>query len=69
VELDGYFHFQNAAAYRRDRRKDFELQRRGYRVLRFLSADADVRLDEILDSILAAVDHCQARPIPEKARC
>ncbi|MEI7892742.1 MAG: hypothetical protein WCI05_06600 [Myxococcales bacterium] len=32
VEIDGYYHFQGQAPYRRDRRKDFELQHRGYLV-------------------------------------
>jgi hypothetical protein len=57
IELDGsYFHLRDAAAYRRDRRKDWELQRRGYLVLRFLSDDVVERLEEILDTILAAVE-------------
>ena len=57
IELDGsYFHLRDAAAYRRDRRKDWELQRRGYWVLRFLSDDVVERLEEILDTILAAVE-------------
>jgi very-short-patch-repair endonuclease len=42
---------------RRSRRKDWELQRRGYLVLRFLAEDVVCRLDEILDTILAAVRH------------
>ena len=57
VELDGsFYHLRDAAAYRRDRRKDWELQRRGYLVLRFLSDDVVERLEEILDVILAAVE-------------
>jgi hypothetical protein len=57
VELDGsYFHLRDSAAYRRDRRKDWELQRRGYLVLRFLSDDIGERMEEILDTILAAVE-------------
>jgi hypothetical protein len=64
IELDGcYFHLNNREAYRRDRRKDFELQRRGFFVLRFLSEEVVSHLEEILDRILAAVDHCQARSI------
>jgi hypothetical protein len=54
IELDGYFHFQEAAAYRRDRAKDWELQRRGYLVLRFLSEDVIRDLDVIRDRILEA---------------
>lgn len=57
IELDGsYFHLHDPMAYRRDRRKDWELQRRGYLVLRFLSEDVVERLEEILDTILAAVE-------------
>jgi hypothetical protein len=54
VEIDGWFHFRDADDYRRDRRKDWELQRHGFTVLRFLAADVVVRLEEILDTILAA---------------
>jgi very-short-patch-repair endonuclease len=39
VELDGYYHFRDAAAYRRDRRKDALLQEHGWFVLRFLAED------------------------------
>jgi hypothetical protein len=57
VELDGsYYHLRDPAAYRRDRRKDWELQRRCYLVLRFLSEDVVARLEDILDTILAAVE-------------
>ena len=45
----------DAEAYRRDRRKDAMLQKNGYFVLRFLAEDAGKRLDEILDTILAAL--------------
>jgi hypothetical protein len=66
VELDGhYWHTRNPEAYRRDRRKDWELQRRGYIVLRFLAEDVVARLEEILDTILAAVRH---RRQPEDPR-
>jgi hypothetical protein len=34
VEIDGYHHFRDADAYRRDRRKDVELQRGGFRPAR-----------------------------------
>jgi very-short-patch-repair endonuclease len=62
VEIDGYYHFQDADAYRRDRRKDWQLQRRGYLVLRFLAEDVTTRLGEVLDTILAAVDDCTREP-------
>jgi hypothetical protein len=55
VEVDGYYHFQDPASYRRDRRKDFELQRHGYLVVRVLAEDVVRRLEEVLDTILAAV--------------
>jgi very-short-patch-repair endonuclease len=68
VELDGsYFHLRDPAAYRRDRRKDWELQRRGYLILRFLSEDVVERLEDILDAILAAVELRRATP-PERGR-
>ena len=59
VEVDGYHHFTDPDAYRRDRRKDWELQRHGYAVLRVLAADVVERMEEVLDRILAAVDHCR----------
>jgi len=50
--LDGAQHLADAAAYRRDRRKDHLLQEHGYFVLRFLAEDIGKHLDEILDTIL-----------------
>jgi hypothetical protein len=55
IELDGYFHFIAAAGYRRDRTKDWELQRRGYLVLRFLAEDVIPQLEVIRDRILDAL--------------
>jgi hypothetical protein len=55
IELDGYFHFLVADGYRRDRTKDWELQRRGYLVLRFLAEDVIRHLEIIRDRILAAL--------------
>lgn len=57
IEIDGYFHFTDAEAYRRDRRKDVELQQRGLWVLRFLSEDVVARLEDIL----AQIEHAIAR--------
>lgn len=54
VEVDGYHHFRNADDYRRDRRKDLELQRRGCLVVRFLAEDVVARLEEVLATILDA---------------
>jgi very-short-patch-repair endonuclease len=39
IEIDGYYHFTDAEAYRRDRRKDVLLQGQGLFVLRFLAED------------------------------
>jgi hypothetical protein len=55
VEIDGYYHFRDEGGYRRDRRKDWELQRRGILVLRFLADDIIPRLEEVRDRILDAV--------------
>jgi superfamily II DNA or RNA helicase len=55
IEIDGIHHFAGEDAWRRDRRKDFLLQRFGYLVLRFLAADVTRRLGEILDTISIAV--------------
>ena len=55
VEIDGYYHFQNPDSYRRDRRKDMELQKHGYLVVRVLAEDVVCRLEEVLETILAAV--------------
>ena len=57
IELDGAQHFADAEAYRRDRRKDALLQQNGYFVLRFLTEDVEKHLDQILDTILAALVH------------
>jgi len=55
VEIDGYYHFTDLEAYRRDRRKDVFLQHAGYFVVRCLADDVASRLEEILETILAAV--------------
>jgi len=55
LEVDGYYHFRNEDCYRRDRRKDWELQQHGYLVLRFLAEDVGPRNDDILKTIRAAV--------------
>ena len=55
VELDGYFHFVRPDDYRRDRAKDWELQRRGFVVLRFLAEDVIPQLEMIRDRILDAL--------------
>ncbi|OGO94617.1 MAG: restriction endonuclease subunit R [Coxiella sp. RIFCSPHIGHO2_12_FULL_42_15] len=55
IEIDGTQHLADAAAYRRDRRKDVLLQENGYKVLRFLAEDVSKHLDDVLDSILRAL--------------
>ena len=61
VEIDGYYHFVDDDAYRRDRRKDALLQRHGLYVLRFLARDVGPRLSEIVDRIVDVLH----RPQPE----
>ncbi len=56
VEIDGYYHFQNRDAYRRDRSKDVALQRAGYWVLRVLAEDVVDRLESILSTLTSLVD-------------
>jgi very-short-patch-repair endonuclease len=55
--LDGAQHLGDAAAYRRDRRKDQLLQENGYIVLRFLAEDLAKDLDTVLDAILRSLIH------------
>ena len=62
IEIDGYHHFKDVDGYRRDRRKDFELQTRGFLVLRFLATDVVACLETILDTIESAVALRSARP-------
>ena len=52
IEIDGAQHLGDAAAYRRDRRKDLLLQTHGYFVLRFLADDLGKELDAVLDTVL-----------------
>jgi len=61
VELDGPQHFGDAAAYRRDRRKDLLLQENGFLVMRFLTDDIGERLNEVLDAILRMMEHQKGR--------
>jgi superfamily II DNA or RNA helicase/very-short-patch-repair endonuclease len=61
IELDGSQHLGDPDAYRRDRRKDALLQEHGYLVLRFLAEDVDKYLDQVLDAILRAISHQNAR--------
>jgi len=61
VEVDGYYHFVDDDAYRRDRRKDALMQRHGMFVLRFLAQDVGPRLTEIVERIVDTLH----RPPPE----
>jgi len=55
IEIDGGQHLGDAAAYRRDRRKDVLLQTHGYLVLRFLADDLGKELECVLDTVLRAM--------------
>jgi hypothetical protein len=57
IEIDGYYHFQDPEAYRRDRRKDLLLQQLGFIVIRQLADDVVTRVDAILDTILTTISH------------
>jgi very-short-patch-repair endonuclease len=57
VEVDGYHHFQDSDAYRRDRRKDQLLQELGYVVVRVLATDVADDIDYVLERIDQAVHH------------
>lgn len=48
VEVDGYFHFLDVEAYRRDRRKDLALQREDYFVVRVLAEDVMAFRDDVV---------------------
>ena len=61
VELDGFHHFQDPEAYRRDRRKDAALQRLGIFVLRFLSDDVVSGLEHILATVDETIALQQSR--------
>ena len=53
------FHFADADHYRRDRRKDFLLQRNGFLVVRFLADDVTRRLQWVMDEITTALEACR----------
>ena len=60
IEIDGYYHFRDRDAYRRDRSKDYLLQKHGYVVLRFLAEDVLCQLEQVRDRILDAWRHLQS---------
>ena len=68
VEVDGYHHFQDPEAFRRDRRKDLELQKHGYLVVRVLADDVVQRLKEVMATIVSAVAFRRAEPISHEAK-
>jgi len=51
IEVDGKLHFAAPENYRRDRRKDYLLQKNGYRVLRFLAEDVLERIDDVMNVV------------------
>jgi hypothetical protein len=55
IEIDGFYHFTDLDAYRRDRRKDVFLQHAEYFVIRCLADDVASRLEEILETVVSAV--------------
>jgi very-short-patch-repair endonuclease len=55
IEVDGYHHFQDHEAYRRDRRKDLRLQQLGYMVIRVLASDVVEERDYVLSAIDLAI--------------
>lgn len=56
IEIDGYFHFTDPEAYRRDRRKDLALQRAGFVVARVLASDVVERLEPTLQTIVDLIE-------------
>jgi very-short-patch-repair endonuclease len=58
VEVDGYHHFRDPMAYRRDRRKDLLLQELGYVVVRVLASDVAEESDYVIGLIHRAVLRC-----------
>lgn len=64
IEIDGYYHFQDKEAYRRDRAKDYLLQKHGYVVLRFLAEDIVDKLELVRDRILDACSFLPQRNAP-----
>jgi very-short-patch-repair endonuclease len=55
LEVDGYHHFRDSTAYRRDRKKDLLLQELGYLVVRVLASDITDEPEHVLELIDRAV--------------
>jgi len=62
IEVDGKLHFAAPENYRRDRRKDYLLQKHGYTVLRFLAEDVLERIDEVMNVINDCVERSSSPP-------
>jgi very-short-patch-repair endonuclease len=61
IEVDGYHHFTDSVAYRRDRRKDVLLQALGYMVVRVLATDVADEREYVLTVIERAIAECERR--------
>jgi very-short-patch-repair endonuclease len=68
IELDGFHHFDDPEAYRRDRKKDLVLQRLGIFVLRFLADDVVSNLEQILATIDETIASQRSRLKGQKDR-
>lgn len=55
IEVDGWYHFRDEEAYRRDRRKDLALQHADFVVVRVLASDITRRLADVLQQLTAVV--------------
>jgi very-short-patch-repair endonuclease len=51
IEVDGYYHFREPEAYRRDRRKDSLYQEHGWFVIRFLADDVVREIERVLSHV------------------
>jgi very-short-patch-repair endonuclease len=67
VEIDGFYHFQEFDAYRRDRRKDVLLQHQGFLVSRHLADDVMEKPREVVRAIRDLVKRRRRRRRREKA--
>lgn len=66
LEVDGYYHFTDADAYRRDRRKDVLLQQHAYLVARFLADDVLAQPKEVVRQIEQLVSDRRATRAKEE---
>jgi very-short-patch-repair endonuclease len=68
IEIDGFRHFQDPEAYRRDRKKDLMLQNLDILVLRFLADDVVRNLEQILATIDETISSQRSRLKGQKDR-